>query len=152
MFVWQRNKNRNLQGKPWWLIQKTLLLYSSKWAIICCFFIYFLANINAKSYICKTKRRVPLTCTTNMLFERLHQWYQYLFLQLFSINSGVHLISFDLKWRCKTNNVDSAVYKIWNSIQGSLAFFYHEILLVDDRRTASHLCRLQGNDCYYIFL
>ena len=38
-----------------------------------------------------------LICTTNMLFERLHQWHQYLFLQLFSINSGVHLISFDLK-------------------------------------------------------
>jgi len=49
------NKNRNLQEKHWWLIQKTLLLYSSKWAIICCFFIYFLANINAKSYICKRK-------------------------------------------------------------------------------------------------
>ena len=53
MFIWQRNKNRNrnLQGKSWWLIHKTLLLYSSKWAIICCFFIYFLTNINAKSYI-----------------------------------------------------------------------------------------------------
>ena len=38
-----------------------------------------------------------LICTTNILFERLHQWHQYLFLQLFSINSGVHLISFDLK-------------------------------------------------------
>ena len=40
---------------------------------------------------------LSLICTTNMLFERLHQWHQYLFLQLFSINSGVHLISFDLK-------------------------------------------------------
>ena len=38
-----------------------------------------------------------LICTTNMLFEGLHQWHQYLFLQLFSINSGVHIISFDLK-------------------------------------------------------
>ena len=38
-----------------------------------------------------------LTCTTNMLLEGLHQLHQYLFLQLFSINSGVHLISFDLK-------------------------------------------------------
>ena len=43
------------------------------------------------------KTLLPLTCTTNMLFERLHQWHQYLYLQLFSINSGVHLISFDLK-------------------------------------------------------
>ena len=43
------------------------------------------------------KTLLPLICTTNMLFERLHQWHQYLFLQLFSINSGVHLISFDLK-------------------------------------------------------
>ena len=43
------------------------------------------------------KNLLPLICTTNMLFERLHQWHQYLFLQLFSINSGVHLISFDLK-------------------------------------------------------
>ena len=43
------------------------------------------------------KTLLSLTCTTNMLFERLHQWHQYLFLQLFSINSGVHLISFDLK-------------------------------------------------------
>ena len=40
---------------------------------------------------------LSLICTTNMLFERLHQWHQYLFLQLFSINSGVNLISFDLK-------------------------------------------------------
>ena len=40
---------------------------------------------------------LSLICTTNMLLERLHQWHQYLFLQLFSINSGVHLISFDLK-------------------------------------------------------
>ena len=40
---------------------------------------------------------LSLLCTTNILFERLHQWHQYLFLQLFSINSGVHLISFDLK-------------------------------------------------------
>ena len=40
---------------------------------------------------------LSLICTTNMLFERLHQWHQYLFLQLFSINSGVHLISFYLK-------------------------------------------------------
>ena len=38
-----------------------------------------------------------LICTTNMLLESLHQWHQYLFLQLFSINSGVHPISFDLK-------------------------------------------------------
>ena len=38
-----------------------------------------------------------LICTRNMLFERLHQWHQYLFLQLFSINSGIHIISFDLK-------------------------------------------------------
>ena len=38
-----------------------------------------------------------LICTTNMLFERLHQWHQYFFLQLFSINSGVHIISFVLK-------------------------------------------------------
>ena len=43
------------------------------------------------------KTLLSLTCTTNMLFEGLHQWHQYLFLQLFSINSGVHLISFDLK-------------------------------------------------------
>ena len=43
------------------------------------------------------KNLLPLICTTNMLFERLHQWHQYLFLQLFSINSGVHIISFDLK-------------------------------------------------------
>ena len=43
------------------------------------------------------KNLLSLICTTNMLFERLHQWHQYLFLQLFSINSGVHLISFDLK-------------------------------------------------------
>ena len=43
------------------------------------------------------KTLLSLICTTNMLFERLHQWHQYLFLQLFSINSGVHLISFDLK-------------------------------------------------------
>ena len=43
------------------------------------------------------KNLLSLTCTTNMLLERLHQWHQYLFLQLFSINSGVHLISFDLK-------------------------------------------------------
>ena len=40
---------------------------------------------------------LSLLCTTNMLFERLHQWHQYLFLQLFSINSGIHIISFDLK-------------------------------------------------------
>lgn len=43
------------------------------------------------------KNLLSLTCTTNMLFESLHQWHQYLFLQLFSINSGVHIISFDLK-------------------------------------------------------
>ena len=43
------------------------------------------------------KTLLSLIYTTNMLFERLHQWHQYLFLQLFSINSGVHLISFDLK-------------------------------------------------------
>ena len=43
------------------------------------------------------KTLLSLICTTNMLFERLHQWHQYLFLQLFSINSGVHIISFDLK-------------------------------------------------------
>ena len=43
------------------------------------------------------KNLLSLICTTNMLFERLNQWHQYLFLQLFSINSGVHLISFDLK-------------------------------------------------------
>ena len=43
------------------------------------------------------KTLLSLICTRNMLFERLHQWHQYLFLQLFSINSGVHLISFDLK-------------------------------------------------------
>ena len=50
-----------------------------------------------KELYLQKKGRIPLTCTTNMLFERLHQWHQYLFLQLFSINSGVHLISFDLK-------------------------------------------------------
>ncbi len=43
------------------------------------------------------KNLLFLICTTNILFERLHQWHQYLFLQLFSINSGVNLISFDLK-------------------------------------------------------
>ena len=43
------------------------------------------------------KNLLSLICTTNMLFERLNQWHQYLFLQLFSINSGVNLISFDLK-------------------------------------------------------
>ena len=43
------------------------------------------------------KTLLPLICTTNMLFERLHQWHQYFFLQLFSINSGIHIISFDLK-------------------------------------------------------
>ena len=43
------------------------------------------------------KTLLPLICTTNMLFERLHQWHQYLFLQLFSINSGIHIISFVLK-------------------------------------------------------
>ena len=43
------------------------------------------------------KNLLFLICTTNMLFERLRQWHQYLFLQLFSINSGVNLISFDLK-------------------------------------------------------
>ena len=43
------------------------------------------------------KTLLSLICTTNMLFERLHQWHQYLFLQLFSINSGVHIISFVLK-------------------------------------------------------
>ena len=43
------------------------------------------------------KTLLPLICTTNMLFERLHQWHQYFFLQLFSINSGIHIISFVLK-------------------------------------------------------
>ena len=43
------------------------------------------------------KTLLSLICTTNMLLERLYQWYQYLFLQFFSINSGIHLISFDLK-------------------------------------------------------
>ena len=43
------------------------------------------------------KTLLSLICTTNMLLERLYQWHQYLFLQLFSINSEIHIISFDLK-------------------------------------------------------
>ena len=43
------------------------------------------------------KTLLSLICTTNMLLERLYQWHQYLFLQLFSINSEIHIISFDFK-------------------------------------------------------
>ena len=87
----------------------------------------------------------------NIWVKRLHQWYQYSFLQRFSVNNGAHLVAYDLKWWGNTKGIDSAVYKIWNSIQGYLAFFYHEIFLVEGSKTPSCFCWLQGNDCYYFF-